>query len=93
MADKKDNMQLINYRLDAIGKDILEIKQTINANDDRYVLRREYDELKVVVDGMVTTKVNKDDLTNIRILGYTVLGGTILALITAAFTILTNHVK
>lgn len=73
--------QLINYQLKEIKSDVKEIKETLRTTDDRYVLRREYNELTITVG----KKVDREDLRNLRNLGWTLLGSTLLAII---FTIL-----
>lgn len=77
----QDANELINYQLAQIKLSIEKLEKKIDTSDDRYVLRREYNELKVDVAG----KINKEDLRNLRNLGWTLLGSTLLAII---FTIL-----
>lgn len=73
--------ELINYQLKEIKSDVKEIKETLRTSDDRYILRREHNELRAMVD----KKIDKEDMKNLRNLGWTLLGSTILAII---FTIL-----
>lgn len=69
--------QLINYQLKEIKSDVKDIKETLRTSDDRYILRREFNELKLEVG----EKVNREDLRNLRNLGWTLLGSTLLAII------------
>lgn len=82
MADYQERTpsgnQLINYQLKEIKSDVKEIKETLRVSDDRYVLRREHNELREEV----VKKVDKEDIRNLRNLGWTVLGATVIAIIT-----------
>lgn len=69
--------ELINYQLKEIKTDVKEIKETLRVSDERYVLRREHNELREIVN----EKVDKDAIKNLRNLGWTVLGATIIAII------------
>lgn len=68
---------LLNYQLKEIKSDVKEIKDRLSTSDERYVLRREYNALMEIVG----KKIDKEDLRNLRNLGWTLLGSTILAII------------
>lgn len=76
--ERNSSNELINYQLKEIKTDVKEIKETLRTSDDRYVLRREHNDLREIVD----TKVDKDSIKNLRNLGWTVLGATVIAIIT-----------
>lgn len=80
--------QLINYQLKEIKSDVKEIKETLRVSDDRYVLRREHNELRDLVD----KKVDKEDIKNLRNLGWTLLASTILAIIVSILNFISRGV-